>query len=323
MLLTNIFNKNNTLRKNKLILTLFVIICLLAVTPTSAFAADEAQITAGNSGEVAPGEEFTVPVTLSNNPGFAGASLTINYDTGALELVAVDTASGIINDGAIVNLEGNIVGYLNVKGNNEENGVLFNLKFKVRENAPGGNFEVAIGLKDGTGENFVSYEAQVVPVSFTAGALSISGAPADGGNNGGNENNGTNTTPPDQTINIKDPNTVAPQPGTVGRPIFIEAEEGSLTWDTAMFDGVYDAAAGGYVLTPLQAGDSAITYTDPEGNEKSLDVVISEDEVATTASEDKEKKGNGVLVPIIIIIVIIIIAVVVYIMFRRNKHKSA
>jgi hypothetical protein len=110
----------------------------------------------------------------------------------------------------------------------------------------------------------------------------------------------------------------------VGTPFFVNAEEGSLSWDNDMLEGSYDPTAGGYVLTPKKPGDTALTYRDENGNEKSIDLMI-EDAAAPLGEDGTEASGAGagMLVPVLVIVAVVIVAVAIFIMLRRRRDKGA
>jgi hypothetical protein len=318
------------------------LIITLAMSPLVAFAEGTAQITVGNSGTVQEGEEFTVPVNMQDNPGIAGATFAVHYNGNALELTNISGEGGILGSGIITSPEEGTVGYLTFPNLNRENGLLFNVTFKVKDGVETGDYEIAVGLKDNLDKNLVDGEAQTVPVNFTPGTVAISGVPpSDTGDGPGGVSNpsedGPGATTPGtvttgdgtevtESVDVNAPTSSVPKQISVGTPFFVNAEEGSLSWDSDVLEGYYDANAGGYVLTPKKPGDTALTYRDENGNEKSIELAI-EDAAAPLDANETEASATGaganLLIPVLIIVALVIVAVVIFIMLRRKKSKSA
>ncbi|MDR0852611.1 MAG: hypothetical protein LBN36_08950 [Clostridiales Family XIII bacterium] len=312
MIFTNGQNKQNLIRNGTWILVFAVMIAAFAFSPLTAFADDAAKITVGSqSQEQEAGSEFTVPVNLENNPGFAGATFAVSYDAEALELLEIDGKDGILSSSLLVNLPEHSAGYLSFSKNNTENGLLFNLTFKVKDSAKTGNYDIVVNLKDNLEKNFVSIEAKVVPATFTSGTVSVKAAAEPP----------ITTTPGGQNVTDSiDVNASGSSQATVGTPIFISAKEGSLNWNAAQFDGYYDAEKGGYVLTPKTTGKAELKYTDEAGNEKSLEVEIGDAQTPLIASNSTHP---GWLIPLIICAAVVIAALIVFFIIRRRKAGLA
>ena len=109
------------------------------------------------------GEEVTVGVSISENPGFAAITLGINYDETKLSLIGFED-SGLQGWTVLTNAVwvGNENAYLN--------GEILKLKFKVQDNAPEG--DALITLKCGEGDMVDENEKVYLP-SITAGKITI------------------------------------------------------------------------------------------------------------------------------------------------------
>jgi hypothetical protein len=321
----------------KLSLIALAALCALVFLPVqTALAADGAQVTVESPSDVAPGDEFTATVSLSGNPGFMGAVFILNYDSSAVELLSIDK-SGAFSDIATVNQDANLVSFMNFAGDTTGDGDLFKANFRVRDDASDGNYTIAVTLKDGTPKNFVNSEAEAVPISFVDSTGNITDGtevgpndPGTGGTGGGGGTGtggsttpgGGTTTPPTvdgktvtDTVDVKNP-TTGSQAGTVGIPFFVEAAEGSLSWDANQYDGYYDSAAGGYVLTPKTEGASELTYTDENGETKTIPVEIAASETPLA------KAGNGFPILPVVIVVVLIIAIAIVGALVLNKRKN-
>jgi hypothetical protein len=169
----------------------FVLALLLAGVPVLAFADGPAVITVGSPGEVGPGAEFTVPVAIEGNPGFAAAAFSVVYDRDALELVGIST-DGLLQGGLMSSVEADTVGFFSVS-DMDSDGELFSMSFRVKDTAAGGPYELQVGLRDGSGKNLVNAATSEVPVSFTPGTVQVTG---DGTGAGGGQGTGPATGEP-------------------------------------------------------------------------------------------------------------------------------
>lgn len=97
-----------------------------------------------DSKTAAAGTEVTVDVTIKNNPGVNGWAFDISYDSTVLELM--ECTSGVFND-ITTSEEQNSnpyhIQWFSLK-DDTTNGVLAQLKFKVKANAPDGEYPISI-----------------------------------------------------------------------------------------------------------------------------------------------------------------------------------
>jgi hypothetical protein len=99
--------------------------------------------TVGSVEEAKPGDTVTVPVGITNNPGFAGLETTITYDSDALELTDLTRVAG--PDGFTPNVSKNFL-MLDAMDNYTEDGTLFNAVFTVKDGAAAGTYEVGLAV---------------------------------------------------------------------------------------------------------------------------------------------------------------------------------
>ena len=118
-----------------------------------------------------PGDTFTVPVVIANNPGFASYVLKATYETSALTLTGI-TNGDVTPSLTSVNPE---TGLVNVSGATDvsTNGTLFNLAFTVKDGATAGNYNIAIALSDGDEDNFSNAAQDNVSVVFVSGTVTV------------------------------------------------------------------------------------------------------------------------------------------------------
>ena len=130
----------------KKIISLLVVVTLMAAfLVTSAFAAEGAQI-AVNEVNGVRGEEVTLEVSISDNPGFAAGKIIIEYDATGLELVGVDTA-GMLMEGGVENDAKGIVSVAKAV-NVTDDGVMMTVTFKVKADAEEGSYSVSAKVEN-------------------------------------------------------------------------------------------------------------------------------------------------------------------------------
>jgi hypothetical protein len=135
---------------------------------------EAAQITVGDvSGK--PGSTVTVPVSITNNPGFWGYSLAIDVPTG---LTLTGLAKGTLGgDGAsfLDNVSGKqatLYYTIPPESNITGDGVLFYATFQITGDAGlGTNYTVSVDLVDDSAKNFAGFEENAVPLLITSGTV--------------------------------------------------------------------------------------------------------------------------------------------------------
>ena len=117
-----------------------------------------------------PGDEVTIPVTVTGNDGFSAFSLTVEADA-ALELTGV-TPGALLGDSGTFTADTTTVTWssdADILGN----GTLFDLTFRVRDEATDGSYGISVGLQDGLASNFVSADGIHKNVVFAPGAVAV------------------------------------------------------------------------------------------------------------------------------------------------------
>jgi hypothetical protein len=305
-----------------------VAVFMCAATPQYVNAAESAQIEVGDAGQVKQGEEFSVPVSIQGNPGIAGASFVFQYNTDQLELTGFESEGDIFADGLIENPPANIVGYLAFPNDKSEDGVLFKVRFKVRENAEPGNCDISIGLKDGYTTNLVNAKAETVPATFSAGSVTIVDTVL---SEGSVPDKGADTV---VEIDPHNPNSTEPKHIVAGDTFFVKAEEGSLSWDAALLDGQYDPNAGGYVFSTKDSGRTTIEYEGENGERATIPIEISGEDASlvggasesagsAASSHPRNLKVSTILIMVVVAGAAITAAIVVAVIRGWKKKKSA
>lgn len=129
--------------KIKFIKAVALLISILMITSSAfvmTFAAGSATISAGQIGTATPGQHITIPVSISNNTGIMGFSISFEYDKNVL--TPVSATSGTVINGLFDNsIETSEAGSFDVVWSGTEdckqNGVLFNITFAVNSSASG------------------------------------------------------------------------------------------------------------------------------------------------------------------------------------------
>ena len=147
-----------------------VAVMLVALCST-VFAADAVTLTVANvdayKGE---GDTVVVPVSVSDNAGFAAATFTVSYDNTKLtfeKVTAGDKFGGILtnNGDTIVWTDGSL-------SNNDNNDVFVNLQFKVLDPTVDGKYDVTITDIDAS-----NMDEQTVSFTVVAGSVNVTDKP--------------------------------------------------------------------------------------------------------------------------------------------------
>ena len=133
------------------------------------FAVESAAISL-SSAEGREGDEVVLSVSIANNTGFGGISLSAQFDKNVLEFVDAECkiAEGYFESSSAVsaNADGSVVlAYVGTE-NVSTDGVLFDIKFKIKEGAAEGDSAVTLVLDD---SSFVYNGVEMQ--DFTAGVI--------------------------------------------------------------------------------------------------------------------------------------------------------
>ena len=136
----------------------------------------EAVLTLG-SAKVCAGQEFTVDLSMENNPGLMYLSFSLDYDADSLEFLG---AEEVLFTGWTVNKEKNFLTW-DADGDRRDNGTLLRLRFLAKEEARTG--ETAIALTDLFATNYAeellgigSVPGEVMILPHTPGDVNGDGA---------------------------------------------------------------------------------------------------------------------------------------------------
>ncbi|MBQ9867751.1 MAG: Ig-like domain-containing protein [Lachnospiraceae bacterium] len=134
---------------------------------------DYATVTVGSASAKA-GSNIEIPISISKNPGIAGAAFSIKYDKTALTLSEIK-AGAVFSSGTFTssNDKGLIQWYYAGESSIKTNGVLFTATFTVNASAKKGDYIVSVGLLNDEKANFTDHNATEVPVVFNAGKITV------------------------------------------------------------------------------------------------------------------------------------------------------
>jgi len=116
------------------------------------------------------GDSVTVPVMLHNNPGFATAVLTFEYDTTVLELTAIKRGALLSSSSGSFsrNVDAGKAAWFDSKDINGD-GILFELVFTVLAEDGYTENVVSASLTNGSSKNFGNSNNAAIPVAFVDG----------------------------------------------------------------------------------------------------------------------------------------------------------
>ena len=180
--------------KKMRMLSMVLALLLTASLSLAVFAAGPAKITVEKQTEdVNAGNEVTLAVTISDNPGFMSGSWNIEYDSSKLELKSINTKldGRQYMDGLYTpNVAQNTITYANTEAV-EGDRTLFTLTFLVKENAASGETVVTVSTK----ELFTKGSSGKVSIANVpvAGGVTVAGSTTSGSTTGGSTTGGSTT----------------------------------------------------------------------------------------------------------------------------------
>ena len=178
--------------KKKLLGVLLSLAMALNFTVVSAFAVEKPTITVETAANaVEAGTTVALSVTIKGNTGFTNYEWNIQYDKDRLELTTIESELDIISN---PNHPKTGFGYATCARANSynKNAELFNLTFKVKEDAKTGNAEVKI-VSDNFKNNGVAIDADYVVGGVTVNGSTTGGSTTGGSTTGGSTTGGSTT----------------------------------------------------------------------------------------------------------------------------------
>ena len=125
--------------------------------------------------ELSPGDTFDLTVMLEHNSGLVSWMVEVDFDTVALEFVDMrqEEAFAGVGDFSFGEYPVMAMWYDFLSPNNTAEGRLFTLTFRVTEYASAGEYALDLGCSDD--ENFWDENGDLVKVSFSGAAVTVSG----------------------------------------------------------------------------------------------------------------------------------------------------
>lgn len=121
------------------------------------------------------GEYATIAVNVSNNPGISGFTISVAFSNSVFEFDSIAVNSDIISsitDNVIVkdNVCTVTATYFSANGDFTDNGELFGIKLKVRENAEPGEYAIGLKIKE---SDVCNNDLALVPFDTVDGSIEI------------------------------------------------------------------------------------------------------------------------------------------------------
>lgn len=152
----------------KLLAVLLVIALCLPVLGMTAGAAEQ-KITM-TSVEGAPGEEVTVSLSISGNPGIAYLKLEVGYDRNQLTLVSATNAGllgGIFTTSQYIDVNPYVLQWM-AAGNSNGDGLIATLKFRISETASAGKKTLTLSY-----DECYNQDLEDVVLSMVSGGVTV------------------------------------------------------------------------------------------------------------------------------------------------------
>ena len=163
----------------KIIAICMAALLLLAALPVSLVLADGAIEISGSADKTAAcaGQEFTLTVSMANNPGLVGWNVQAIFDESAFELTAINfgtafPASGL-SKGPLKSPASVTFADFIAETDYVANGVLYTANFKVKADAADGVYEIALATKDNDLANFSDLAWSEFAVNFGKVAITV------------------------------------------------------------------------------------------------------------------------------------------------------
>lgn len=142
-------------------LTTIILICGVCIVPASAAGSGKIALSSANGKQ---GDNVTLNVTMSNNPGLVTMSIKVEYDTNILQLISVADTKLLVGSQLNTNY-GSPYKITWADGsatvNNNKTGAIANFTFKIKDNAKVGSTNVKLSFID-------SYDTDYSENNFSA-----------------------------------------------------------------------------------------------------------------------------------------------------------
>lgn len=115
------------------------------------------------------GKEILVPITINKNPGIMASAIEFKYNTDKLTYIGY-TEGEVFENYYFKETEDSVC-FSNIENaDSKKSGVLFNLKFKVKDDAVLGDTEIKVNV---TNESFINYDEEFIKVDVGNAIVNI------------------------------------------------------------------------------------------------------------------------------------------------------
>lgn len=164
------------MRKEKIICWIISAAMMLSVVTTTAFAGEKGLFVVSDA-EGTAGETVEINVSIENNPGIIAAAMKVYYDTDMLELISVKDRK-MFPDSMFSQSYSSYPYYASwmdalATSNNDEDGVLMTLTFKILEDCERGSSEIRLEFNPA---DVFDWEMEEQEFRTVSGTVTIEGA---------------------------------------------------------------------------------------------------------------------------------------------------
>lgn len=147
----------------RVLMLLLVMVLTVGMLSMTAYAAGGASLSI-SSATVNRGNDVSVNVSITSNPGFSYAMLTVNYDTSALQLNSISPAAGWV-------VYGKNAQFNSSTGDSTQTGNILTLNFTVLDTAAKGNYSVSVTAEAN------NWDEEDVVFAVSAGSIAVTVPP--------------------------------------------------------------------------------------------------------------------------------------------------
>ena len=151
------------------------LLCVILLITAFSFSASAKQIFLGDitiddvSG--VPGDSVIVPISIENNPGIMAVTISITYDSSALEYEKYYRGTVLTNYLVVAHPDKNIIRYVNCQTSDRtQNGVILSLQFKIKDSAKARKYKIDI---DYTSGDFCNWNLDRIMPNVTEGSVDV------------------------------------------------------------------------------------------------------------------------------------------------------
>lgn len=260
--------------------------------------------------EADPGDTITVEVSLENNPGIMAFVLGIEYDESRLEKVKY-SHSGLQGLWA---MSENAV-WVGSEDNTYE-GVFMKLKFRVLDDAPGGEAVVTITYTDG---GICNYDEESIAFAVVSGGVTVSGEAGEAAP--GETKAPEATEKPDATkspeATEKPDATTAPE--STERP---DATEALTEDEEAPVSAEENEPASAAEAEPAEAANADVQASDITAEASFVAPVLNGDADGADGADGANRSTILLLILLLAVVAVVLIVIIVVSLAKKNSYHG-